>query len=124
MKIYLVFFILCALITGCVTVQPSQKSNLTPGMVKTKIIKGQTTQNEVIKIFGAPNIISKTRSGNEVWTYDKVSIDTSGSAARGTIIIAAIGSGRRSTSTRTFTLMIEFNDNDVVEDYSYRSSAF
>jgi hypothetical protein len=124
MKKYLAFFILFVLTTGCATVQPPQKSNLTAGMVKTKIIKGQTTQNEIIETFGAPNIITKAKSGNEVWTYDKVSIETSSSEGYGTIIIVGIGSGRSSASTRTFTLMIEFDDNDIVKDYSYRSSAF
>ena len=118
----LVLFLIFA--SGCATVEPPQKSNLTPGMVKSKIIKGQTTQNEILEVFGAPNIITKNKSGNEVWTYDKVSIETSSSEGFGTIIIAGVGGGRSSASTRTFTLMIEFDDNEVVRNYSYRSSAF
>lgn len=123
MKSLTILFMTIALF-GCATIQPYQKSNLTPGMAKAKIIKGQTSQNEILDIFGAPNIITKNKSGNEVWTYDKVSIDTSSSEGYGTIIIAGIGGGRSSASTRTFTLMIEFDDNDIVKDYSYRSSAF
>jgi len=115
--IILVFF-------GCATVQVTQKSNLTPGMVKTRIVKGSTSQSEILSIFGAPNIITKNKSGNEVWTYDKVSIDSSSSGAHGTLIIAGIGRTSGSASTRTFTLMIEFDEKEIVEDYSYRSSAF
>ena len=109
---------------GCATTGPTQKSNLTAGMVKKEIIKGVTTQNDILQVFGAPNIITKNRSGNEVWTYDKVSVERSASSQYGTIIIAGIGGERSGTSTRTFTLMIEFNDKEVVKDYSYRSSAF
>ena len=111
-------------IAGCATVQPAQKSNLTPGMEKTTIIKGETTQTEILEVFGAPNIITNNKSGNEVWTYDKVSIDSSASAGYGTLVIVGVGSSRSGTSSRTFTLMIEFDDREVVKEYSYRSSAF
>lgn len=112
------------LLSGCASVQPVQKSNLTPGMVKTKIIKGRTTQNEILQVFGSPNIITKNKSGDEVWTYDKVSVEAGGSEAYGTIVVAGVAGGSSSTSSRTFTLMIEFDEKDVVKDYSYRSSGF
>ena len=112
------------LLSGCASVQPVQKSNLTPGMAKAKIITGQTTQNEILEIFGSPNIITKNKSGNEVWTYDKVSIESGASQVQGTLLIVGGVGVRSSTSARTFTLMIEFDDNNVVKDFSYRSSAF
>jgi uncharacterized protein YcfL len=112
------------LLSGCASVQPVQKSNLTPGMAKTKIFKGQTTQNEILEIFGPPNIIIKNKSGNEVWTYDKVSIESGASEVHGTLLIVGGIGGRSSTSARTFTLMIEFDDTNIVKDFSYRSSAF
>lgn len=124
MKKIVSFFLLAMLIGGCVSVQPIQKGNLTPGMAKTKIIKGQTTQNEILEVFGAPNIVTKNKSGNEVWTYDKASIETGTSDVYGTILIAGGAGSRISTSARTFTLMIEFDENNIVKDFSYRSSAF
>lgn len=124
MKIIVSLFLLAILIGGCASVQPIQKGNLTPGMAKTKIIKGQTTQNEILEVFGAPNIVTKNKSGNEVWTYDKASVETGTSDVYGTIIIAGGVGSRTSTSARTFTLMIEFDDKGIVKDYSYRSSAF
>ena len=101
-----------------------QKSNLTAGMAKTKIIKDKTTQNEILEVFGAPNIITKNKSGNEVWTYDKVSVDKSATEGYGTLIVVGVTKGDYSSSARTFTLMIEFDDKEVVKDYSYRSAAF
>lgn len=114
---------LAALISGCTTT-PSEKSNLTVGMVKKEIIKDVTTQDDILEVFGAPNIITKNKTGNEVWTYDKISVERSYSESYGTIIIAGIGKSGASTSSRTFTLMIEFNDSGIVKDYSYRSSSF
>ncbi|MCX5679789.1 MAG: hypothetical protein NTZ95_03940 [Candidatus Omnitrophica bacterium] len=101
-----------------------QKSNLTAGMAKSKIIKGQTTQTQILEIFGSPNIITKNKSGNEVWTYDKVSVDKSATEGYGNILVAGIAKENYSSSARTFTMMIEFDDNEVVKDYSYRSAAF
>jgi len=123
MKSILCLFILLIL-CGCATVQPYQKSNLTPGMAKAKIIKNQTSQTEILDIFGAPNIITKNKSGNEVWTYDKVSLDSSASSGYGTLIILGVAGGKSSSSTRTFILMIEFTKNNIVNNFSYRSSAF
>ena len=120
----IISLILSLTIVGCASVQPVQKGNLTPGMAKTTIIKGTTTQNEILTVFGAPNIVTKNKSGNEVWTYDKMSVESGSSDVYGTaILVGGVGS-RSSTSTRTFTLMIEFDEQDIVKDYSYRSSAF
>jgi hypothetical protein len=93
-------------------------------MAKTTIIEGKTSQNDILEVFGAPNIITRNKSGNEVWTYDKVSVERSSAEKYGTIIIAGMGASRGSTSSRTFTLMIEFDQQDLVESYTYRSSVF
>ncbi len=124
MKKIFIVVLSCLFLFGCASVQPVQKGNLTPGMAKAKIIKGVTTQNDILEVFGSPNIITRNKSDNEVWTYDRVSVETGTSDVYGTIIIAGGVGSRTSTSTRTFTLMIEFDSNEVVKDHSYRSSAF
>ncbi len=93
-------------------------------MVKKTIIKDVTTQNEILKVFGAPNIITKNKSGNEVWTYDTVSVVKSGEEGYWNVIVGGVSGGKSSASTRTFTLMIEFDSNEVVKECSYRASAF
>ncbi|UCC94775.1 MAG: hypothetical protein JSW40_08180 [Candidatus Omnitrophota bacterium] len=109
---------------GCASVQPVEKGRLTPGMAKKQIIKEVTTQTEILEVFGAPNIITKNRSGNEVWTYDKMSVERGSSDIYGGFIVVGGTGTRTSSSMRTFTLMIEFDENEIVKDYSYRSSAF
>ena len=52
-------------------IQPKQ-SALTPGMVKKHIEIKKTTQTEIIEIFGPPDMVTKSGSG-EMWGYDKVS---------------------------------------------------
>ncbi len=125
-KALIVLFSVFLLFTGCAEnkIEQTEKSNLTAGMVKKTIIKGVTTQNEILKVFGAPNIITKNKSGNEVWTYDTISVEKSGEEGYWSVVVAGVSGGRSSASTRTFTLMIEFDSNEVVKECSYRSSAF
>ena len=37
------------------------------------------SQAEVLEVLGSPNIVTKNSSGNEVWTYDKISSSQSSS---------------------------------------------
>lgn len=99
---------------------PSQKSNLTYGMVKTKLIKGSTTQAEVLELFGAPNLISKSKSNNEVWSYNKMSVEEKAGSTD-------FFTGRRasqSSTSRSFDLIITFTDNEIIEDYSVISTSY
>lgn len=117
--------VLVLLLLGCATSeQPAQKSSLTAGMVKKQIVEGVTTQNDILQVFGAPNIITRNKSGKEVWTYDTISVEKSAEEGYWSVIVAGAAGGRSSASTRTFTLMIEFDDNEVVKECSYRASAF
>jgi hypothetical protein len=51
---------------------PTRASALTPGMIGKNIQKGKTTQAEVMEIFGPPDMVTRSGSG-EMWGYDKVS---------------------------------------------------
>ena len=68
----LLFSISCNSYKYGANAEPTQKSNLTFGVVKSKIIKGSTTQAEILEIFGSPNLVSKNKSNNEVWRLFKV----------------------------------------------------
>jgi hypothetical protein len=109
---------------GCQEESRTQGSNLTPGMAKTKIINGVTNQSEILEVFGSPNIITKNKSGNEVWTYDKVAMEKSYESGYWNVLVGGKEGGRQATSTKTFTLMIEFDNNGIVKDNSYRASKF
>lgn len=126
----------------------NQKSNLTSGMVKKYVRVNKTTQTEIISVFGAPNIITRDKQGHEVWTYDRQSMASSaeiaawnsgGSIAAGaggiagkTVIGGGAGfggaAGKNSSasqvSSASFTLMISFDDNDLVKDYRMRATQF
>ena len=129
------------MISGCITTEirsptePFQdaetqetSNRLTHGQVQLTLKKGITTQNEVLEIFGAPNIVTTDSTGLEVWTYQKHAIveKSDSSNVYGTIIL--FGAGNKATgfekSSRTMTLIIKFDENKKVIDFKSMSTSF
>ena len=130
MKIIVVLFLFALTLTaGCASFpkvdQSAQQSNLTHGNVKSQITKGQTTQAEILQIFGAPNITTKNKNQQEVWNYHKISYESFG-AQKDDVYFFLQGGSRAfsSTTSRSFDLIITFDNNDVVNDYSVISAQF
>ena len=120
-----VWFIGCLLLTAaCAAKQTPQKSNLTYGNVKKNVIKGKTTQTEVLQLLGSPNIVTKNTKGQEVWTYTRQSFDAKSGSFGGGIIILGGQKAFSSAATSSFDLIVTFNQNEVVEDYSVVASQF
>ncbi len=134
---YLMLTLFIGLVSsGCYTApkvgDESQGSNLTVGMVKTQIIKGETNQAEILEIFGAPNIITKNRDNDEVWNYNRMSFETASSSGGILAIfwtgnVAGAGGASKAASTATtksFDLILIFDENDVVIDYSVIAASY
>lgn len=120
-----IFLLLVVTISSCTSYKhglegTAQKSNLTIGVVKSQIVKGETTQDEILKLFGAPNLVSKNKSNKEVWSYNRMSVEEkAGSTDYFTGTRAS-----RSSASKSFDLIIIFDTNDVVDDYSVVSTAY
>jgi outer membrane protein assembly factor BamE (lipoprotein component of BamABCDE complex) len=126
---FLIFFPI--LLAGCVTApEPLTKKNsqLTQGMVQLKVEVGKTSKTEILETFGAPNITTRDSSGDEVWTYQRQAQANQSSSQSGywTIILAGKTSKASGfeTSSRMMTLIIKFNNNDIVTDFKSRESNF
>ena len=102
-------------------------STLTYGMVKKNIKIGQSTQEDVVRLFGSPDNMVM-RKNKEIWIYDRyrVETDTSSVSGYGTIILAGGSKSSTTTSTRvkTITVIIDFNTAGVVEDFSMRVGGY
>lgn len=113
------------LMSGCAsTSQPPQKSNLTYGNVKKSIEKGKTTQSEIVQLLGSPNITTKNKNNQEVWTYSRQSYDSESGGFGGGLILFGGSKAFSSESSSSFDLIITFDRNDVVTDYSVVQSKF
>jgi outer membrane protein assembly factor BamE (lipoprotein component of BamABCDE complex) len=105
----------------------SSPQNLTVGKVQGEIKVGMPA-SDVAMILGSPNIVTTDEQRREVWIYDKVSsesVDTS-SSAYGTLIIVGASSKQRqrSETQRTLTVVIKYDENKLVRDFSYNYSQF
>lgn len=124
-------FLVVFTISGCATaLQPvsQRNSELTQGNVQINLRVGETTKAEVLDVFGAPNVMTRDGGGREVWSYQRSAQATQSTTHSGywTIMLAGQGSassGFESTS-RMMTLIIKFDENDVVTDFNSRSSNF
>ncbi len=128
-------------LSGCQTVQQHQQGvneandsiggqNLTIGTVQSQLKKGMSG-GEVATVMGSPNIVSTDAKGNEVWIYDKISTQQNYSkSGAGTGILPAIlfgansSAGAASTSQKTMTVIVKFDDAKMVRDIAYHTSRF
>lgn len=131
MKKILFLFVFSILLTGCVTApEPLTKKNseLTQGMVQMNLEVGKTTKADVIETFGAPNITTRDSSGNEIWTYQRQAQVSQSSSSSGFVFVIIAGKSAEAsgfeTSSKMMTLIIKFDENDLVTDFKSRESNF
>ena len=113
----------------------TRNSELTHGNVQMNLKVGETSQTQVLEVFGAPNITSMDGSGQEVWTYQRAATVTQSTSSKGfwTVLLTGeaglLGGQSRQASgleqtQRTMTLIIKFDDKKTVSDFRSRSSEF
>jgi outer membrane protein assembly factor BamE (lipoprotein component of BamABCDE complex) len=101
--------------------------DLTVGKVQMTIEEGMSGA-DVIAALGAPNIVTTDEDRNEVWVYDKLATEQAYSTSNGGLflLLGAVNqsSGSSATSQRTLTVVIKFDSEKKVRDFSYHSSKF
>jgi outer membrane protein assembly factor BamE (lipoprotein component of BamABCDE complex) len=102
-------------------------SRVTVGTVQREIRIGMSG-SEVVEALGSPNMVTTDDLRRETWVWDKISTDTIHSSSSGgvTVLLLGVGggSGVASTSQRTLTVIVKFDQSSRVRDFSYRSSSF
>ena len=123
-KSFFLFISTLLFLTGCITTPKpvtDRNSKLTQGNVQMSVKVGTTTKADILDNFGSPNITTRDGSGKEVWTYQRSAQVAESSSKSGywTILLAG-QSGSSSgfqSSSRMITLIIKFDENDVVSDF-------
>lgn len=125
-------------------VNDSTTDKLTVGTVQREIRVGMPSA-EVASVMGSPNVVSTDAERREVWIYDKISTNSVYSRSSGGVWALILGgrevggsgiagglggagydsaSGASSTSQRTLTVIVKFDEDGLVRDFSYHSSSF
>ena len=150
MRNFILLPLLIVALTGCMTASEHSQSlhssterDMTVGIVQAKITRGMG-QAEVAEALGSPNIVSRDGNGDEAWIYDKIATEASyssdtggvgglaGAAADvGSTLLLGLGSGSYSRSAgasavtqKTLTVVIKFDRQQRVKDFSYHASKF
>jgi len=112
-----------------------ETGRLTVGTVQREVRMGMSAA-QVAEVLGSPNIVTTDEERNETWIYDKISSDVTYSRSSGTIVglifggsgagagVGSSSSGSTSKTQRTLTVIIKFDENNLVRDFSYHSSQF
>jgi hypothetical protein len=121
-------------------------------MVTSRVQKGVTTQAELIDLFGGPNIATTDSDGLETWVYERTSSqseispegsqDVNASSKINRLgVFFGIGTSNEETSKsdtrvksasttsvthsiKTLTVVVKFNKDKTVRDYSVRTANF
>ena len=116
---------------------------VTVGTVQREIRVGMSGA-DVVQALGSPNMVTTDSQRRETWVYDKISTQTvystssggvnalilggglAGAALGGGAVGTGYGSsaGAKSTTQRTLTIIVKFDENSEVRDFAYRSSSF
>jgi outer membrane protein assembly factor BamE (lipoprotein component of BamABCDE complex) len=116
---------------------------VTVGTVQREIRVGMTNA-DVIAVLGSPNIVTTDEQRREQWVYDKVATEnvySTSSGGLGTLVLGGLAAGSglagggvgggygqsagaQSTSQRTLTIVIKFDEAQRVRDFAYRTSSF
>ena len=116
---------------SCSNPPAQNNTKLTFGTVQ-QVVKKGANQTEIMRSLGAPNIVSKDKNGLETWTYDRISRESE-SRSRSLGLFGSIGafllggSGSRSSSSvasKSLTVIITFDNDKSVLDFSYQSLEF
>ena len=144
-KAFLALGLSATLFCGCSAgmhkdaVRDDTKDRISVANVQREIKVGMSGA-DVVAVLGSPNMVTTDSERREIWVYDKVATERVYSTSEGGLglLLGGVGSamlgagsgsahqssGASSTAQRTLTIIIKFNSDNTVRDYSYRQSSF
>ena len=130
------FFIFATVIyfaSGCSTAASKHRADIrddsgdriTVGKVQREVKIGMPS-SAIVEILGSPNVVTTDEKRREVWGYDKISSDRIASSSASSIFLffGDQGQAASSSSQRTLTIIIKFDESSLVRDFAYHTSRF
>ena len=114
---WLVVAIACVPAAGCVSAGNSSIAEATTASVSSELVKGQTTQAQVRRIYGDPIKTSFSSNGRETWEYEFSRLQS-----KPTNFIPYVNLVHSGAEGHKKSLVIFFDTNKVVHDYTMSTS--
>ena len=132
--LFCLIFAVAGILIGCTSaaehqqaLSSTQEQEMTLGVVQKEIRVGMS-QADVAIALGSPNIVSKDSDGKEAWIYDKIAREVSYSQDGGGVWFIFTGYGKQagaaSSTQKTLTVVIKFDEKSLVESFTYHASKF
>lgn len=125
-KVFLL--LVCLTVCGCATTNYAVKEEQMTVAKAQREIKVGMSSAEVVEVLGSPNMVTTDSKRRETWVYDRVSTTVQSSSSGAGVWLLLIGGGASnasaSSSQRTLTIIVKFDENNLVRDFAYRTSSF
>jgi outer membrane protein assembly factor BamE (lipoprotein component of BamABCDE complex) len=116
---------------GCMTasehradIRDDAGERITVGKVQREVKVGMPSST-IVEILGSPNVVTTDEKRREVWVYDKISSERIASSSSNSLFVWGPNiTGAASTSQRTLTIIIKFDESSIVRDFAYHTSRF
>jgi len=129
----IVTFIMLAVFTVACSSNKASQTKINSLEVSEKLVKGKTTQKQVLEDFGAPDVVEKTPEG-DMWAYSRYSNESDSvgggmshyfsQAALWNLTGISVGADKSTSSTKTASLVVYFNSKRVVQTYTFRTEKY
>ena len=136
LEAHILFLATTLTLGGCMTaaqhranIYDGESDRVTLGTVQRKVKIGMPA-SEVATALGSPNIVTTDELRREVWIYDKIATDRAYSTSEGGIVTLILlpyfgqSAGAATTSQRTLTVIIKYDEQKAVRDFAYPTSRF
>jgi outer membrane protein assembly factor BamE (lipoprotein component of BamABCDE complex) len=110
--------ILVATLSACATSGNKRLQNHTETSVSQQIIKGKTKKQEINRLFGEPDNVSFTDSGNQIWTFK---FERAVPHITNFVPIVGLFSSGANVSAKELVIMLDHND--VATEYTMRETS-
>lgn len=108
-------------------VSDQSSDRISVGTVQREIKVGMSG-SDVVAALGSPNMVTTDKQRRETWVYDKIATSNVQSSSSGFVFLLLGGaegsSAAQSSSQKTLTIIVHFDEDGLVRDYSYRQSSF
>lgn len=114
--ISLVILFITLVLQGCTTAGSTQLNSIEKKELQQRIVKNKSSMQDVLDLIGEPTSTKTTVQDKEVWTY-------SFSSSRESIpsYIPLINDFSKGVTNKSKKLIIYFNNNKIVKNYTYSS---
>ena len=129
----IVTFLMITVFTVACSSNKASQTKINSLEVSEKLVKGKTTQRQVLEDFGAPDVVEKTPEG-DMWAYSRYSNESDSvgggmshyvsQAALWNLTGVSVGGDKSTSSTKTASLVVYFNSQKVVQTYTFRTEKF